>query len=687
MMNNPSMQPFIFVVAVSHSKMTRTAEGTLVKEQERQQQKESVEKLKEEAVIRKATRYAVPSIKVIKEAASDLPGKQEYFGFIPVEEMIEITPGYPGDNSTNVLCWKLLNNIPKVQFDKEVNVQRDPKDLRYILPQYRGLLDVDAPELDDGARFVFFGGKPSVGVYRYMYMRSVDLQKRLQENCIDVYTTDSNGLKSPTPTVPFKLWNPNGTLGTHAETFKRLVLTSAITSKDIFSEYCDLVRAATYVPTKPWDVTARFWDRKVTGVVLYFRHSEGIDREDFRKCIQDTITWTTKDKLRFCPSKEFVISDWNDGIFKSKDWVCIGGHPLQIYETWVKKTTLDTMKGLQADPWRSPSLDEISVVLPTSDSSKVLWNPNYAQAKETITQVTAAKVRMAKMQPRITSQQRVMGGSATVVAEAFGWKDAKNKNDNAMGKAEWLHRSAYSYGGLGTGVVMPSSSQDPGNLIFGTKETNTLMLRTEIFIKRFTKRADVKVHTEVVPFIDKAGKPIGPPWLAKQLKYTYWATAKDPKIKNVRTLLLFPLITEPAQWALKVEFLPFARILPTKFELYLDLLVGKALYKDAPQEDEDEVAQVADEEEDLIPEILVNVEGPGAPLVPDSFLSNDSRRDAQLPQGAGSCAALVLAMVGEVGRVTEEKRGFARSIEEVTRKQQGSDELADNAGAADDQDR
>ncbi len=39
---------------------------------------------------------------------------------------------------------------------------------------------------------------------------------------------------------------------------------------------------------------------------------------------------------------------------------------------------------------------------------------------------------------------------------------------------EWLHRSAYSFGGGGK----PDSAQVPENLVFGTFETNTEMIRS-----------------------------------------------------------------------------------------------------------------------------------------------------------------------------------------------------------------
>lgn len=40
---------------------------------------------------------------------------------------------------------------------------------------------------------------------------------------------------------------------------------------------------------------------------------------------------------------------------------------------------------------------------------------------------------------------------------------------------QWLHRSAFSFGGLGSKDY--KSSQDTTNLVFGTSESNTEMIR------------------------------------------------------------------------------------------------------------------------------------------------------------------------------------------------------------------
>ncbi|CAE6466773.1 unnamed protein product [Rhizoctonia solani] len=87
------------------------------------------------------------------------------------------------------------------------------------------------------------------------------------------------------------------------------------------------------------------------------------------------------------------------------------------------------------------------------------------------------------------SQKSVMNGkSATKVAEIFGWDTFGPSSSGGAHRAEWLHRSAFSFGGLG--FTGSNNSQNARNLIFGSVEANTLMMRHENTIKRIVRRLD-----------------------------------------------------------------------------------------------------------------------------------------------------------------------------------------------------
>ncbi|KAM6536358.1 hypothetical protein FALCPG4_002366 [Fusarium falciforme] len=69
--------------------------------------------------------------------------------------------------------------------------------------------------------------------------------------------------------------------------------------------------------------------------------------------------------------------------------------------------------------------------------------------------------------------------------------------EGRIGETEWLHRSAYSYGGLWRQAdatnMGPDSSQTVHNLILGSKETNTVMMRYEAFVKRLATYTKEKI--------------------------------------------------------------------------------------------------------------------------------------------------------------------------------------------------
>ncbi|RBA19845.1 hypothetical protein FPRO05_09145 [Fusarium proliferatum] len=153
----------------------------------------------------------------------------------------------------------------------------------------------------------------------------------------------------------------------------------------------------------------------------------------------------------------------------------------------------------------------------------------------TTTEVETHFVEGTKHRTRIPTQDKCVaerGYSANLALSDvypghYTAADAKKRR-----VAEWLHRSAFSYGGLIKGV--PNSSQVPNNLVLGTPDTNTVMMRYEAFVKRLAFHANgqhgctVEVKTEIsypglvgwdADWIGDADHRYT--WLAPQLKYGY----------------------------------------------------------------------------------------------------------------------------------------------------------------------
>ncbi|EXF75736.1 hypothetical protein CFIO01_05332 [Colletotrichum fioriniae PJ7] len=95
-------------------------------------------------------------------------------------------------------------------------------------------------------------------------------------------------------------------------------------------------------------------------------------------------------------------------------------------------------------------------------------------------ELSAAKMNAASgKRPSQLTQTAVMGGvSASKIATSLGWE--KERLASGFFSSEWLHLSAFSWGGfLPAGEKSGfSTSQNLENLIFGTSETNSLMTST-----------------------------------------------------------------------------------------------------------------------------------------------------------------------------------------------------------------
>ncbi|KAJ3524593.1 hypothetical protein NM208_g12000 [Fusarium decemcellulare] len=106
------------------------------------------------------------------------------------------------------------------------------------------------------------------------------------------------------------------------------------------------------------------------------------------------------------------------------------------------------------------------------------------------------------------SQKEVMGFSASYfAAQVLKWswhKDKKGKlkdrqMSNGLYIAEWLHMSAYSWGGIqqGSDRAAQKSSQTKENLVFGTSESNSCMTRYEKAWQQLFKDEKLFLDTEM----------------------------------------------------------------------------------------------------------------------------------------------------------------------------------------------
>ncbi|KAG8831036.1 hypothetical protein FRC17_003812 [Serendipita sp. 399] len=250
-----------------------------------------------------------------------------------------------------------------------------------------------------------------------------------------------------------------------------------------------------------------------------------------------------------------VIDNKKTGVWlPDRDWVV--GVPAQAAD----KTIQDNMKAKKLSTYR-----DVNAALTTT------------------TKVTRAVVNITKSYKRKPDQVGAMGGTSPNELMKPIWKLKDGEK-----AAEWLHRSAWSFGGLDQGGAMdPQSSQVMYNLMIGTSETNTMMIwyasypvcartsflicilsRHEIFVKRVAQYAkdkttgkgvQVQVKTKLQKFMEEAPPEYG--WCTPRLTYEV-KTLGDSDVPVDGTF----------------HFYPYQRRLPTRLEIALDQLFEELVY-------------------------------------------------------------------------------------------------------------
>ncbi|KAI7764938.1 hypothetical protein LZL87_005651 [Fusarium oxysporum] len=248
-----------------------------------------------------------------------------------------------------------------------------------------------------------------------------------------------------------------------------------------------------------------------------------------------------------------------------------------VFEDELNINANDYAKGWFEVGWRyleahPGGLYTIAVNLPVRQflysavDGKPFWQPGYGapleplarglhgrlnrcgQTQPTTTEVETHLVEGTKHRTRLPTQDKCVadrGYSANLALSDVYPEHYPNAADAKKRRvAEWLHRSAFSYGGLTKGY--PNSSQVANNLVLGTPDTNTVMMRQA----NPEQGCTVFVETQInYPALVGSGEEwIGDDqhrytWLSPELLYGYYNYAENtPHVFVIRHL--FPLNRE-----------------------------------------------------------------------------------------------------------------------------------------------
>ncbi|KAF2017136.1 hypothetical protein BU24DRAFT_478162 [Aaosphaeria arxii CBS 175.79] len=510
----------------------------------------------------------------------------DYDGFVPESfAYLDVSPALNVLDST--FSWTIYRSRPRVKaLEHGDKVPGEVKHLQLGVILYRARIH-NNPTADNKHRFVLIG--PGPGVYKSRenkFMRARDLAERLlcpdRKQCKkDIQNYNQAADHRDASLLPFRVWDTEGVIlgntpfDSPENFFSELLFSredpnSVEYAEKIFIRYIEMGSAASFPPKEPYSVISRFFDVKVEGIDLYFVLGEKLEKEVLESNLKKLQEKTTK--RRFVPRNCYVKSQKEmEEEKKTKSFEVIGTHPMLHYYTWVTRDHYAILKAAKAIEERyvysDTSFNRVEKIGNSYFLSFLTGGPGGNEEIElpladigdtTRTEITKLKLNAARGKPRNPTQARAMRiGSNAAAQPTF---KPENGPKTTITDVEWLHRSAFSYGGLGAGLRL-ESSQDLKNLFLGTKATNTAMLRVEQLIKHYVIHKDktVVVTTETEdksnPLLHTAN------WLAPVLLYR------------------FNIPDDHLGGNFELKFDARARLTPLRYDLELGELIDRDYFK------------------------------------------------------------------------------------------------------------
>ncbi|KAL1683985.1 hypothetical protein EV122DRAFT_256918 [Schizophyllum commune] len=435
---------------------------------------------------------------------------------------------------------------------------------------YRGIpLNGGTP---DGRRFLSLGK-----LYGHFFIDVNDFEKRRDGILL---RHDYDLLKDGK--VAFNIWNRTG--GFVAAPTRNFVLDvesnetfeswSARQSKLWTEKVVPSVRTAT-PPSAGYNVKARFI-QPADDIDLVFSTAEGealTNRNQLQKHL-DSLPSSVK------RSRPYVVKSWADAK-KDKSLILLSSSPFGFFHTWIPVGQYERVcQAVNTVPLQRPWPGSVADATKIEEDCKLVGKKGDTDESVDAT-ITLNKIKAARgMRNAADDQQKVAGASATAVADKL-WR-------GSQGNAEWLHRVAFRFGGLGASSNC-HSAQQKRNLIFGTHECNTHMIRAENAI------------TELVQGLEESGTLVTENILMGDVRRrrddgefdsvaipTWLKTQREAHLGSLWWLCFrlkyeFTLTSARLNTALNmsVDFDPFSRYVPFRIEASLDSAILKDLVSNA----------------------------------------------------------------------------------------------------------
>ncbi|CVK98182.1 uncharacterized protein FMAN_12251 [Fusarium mangiferae] len=520
-----------------------------------------------------------------------------YNSFMPTGQVYEFLPCAPGpSHAKTVIGYKKHRGMYKI-----MDIEGAPKEgkedfMPYKLLLYRGYFR-KSPDHDDEHRFIYLAD-PDAGD---CFIRLEEIHNRMKgierayfedgkaaimrRNALEVARSGNARAKKEVPENPekpkkphelgqllrFRCWAVEGfPCTTHELKLSNRLFHNLFDANDkwdhldMFKVWAELLRKSQGDKLASKDFFGRYWDAVIPTPDKALFETGFLIKEVFAavKRVLDA------PRLKFRPTltiNNIVFFDQKiipkaEGWDKD-GWRSLEPHPGGLYTIYVSRPVREFLcrdnhdKPLWQDRYPAPPERR------AHDLNELLTNCKTTKTTTTFTFVEHDYVVAARKGKRTPTQDKCVAAKGFSANAALSKIYPEYHPDVAKAKkrrvAEWLHRSAFSYGGITEGDL--SSSQVPNNLVLGTPDTNTVMMRQvhtqlpltqmynsltfnryEAFVKRLAYYSNSEKHAPVL-VVTKVCYPALAEWdhnwiqdaeytwLAPELSYNYCNSRKEDK--------------------------------------------------------------------------------------------------------------------------------------------------------------
>ncbi|CUA71097.1 ABC transporter G family member 18 [Rhizoctonia solani] len=421
--------------------------------------------------------------------------------------------------------------------------------------------------------------------YDHGYIELSTILHRLDQK---VRLADYNALRANPNTRLFGFWNNKGTWVT-IPTFMLVDPRSSrytsfaawdVAQRQRWANVCGAIEEAR--PSLPFNVYSRFIQPATDQITLFFTptsdNPSDFTLDNLRRIFQKAFA----DANLKLPQYKYSVISLQDA--NSSGLILTGAHYLHFYFTWMNPNEYNNLWAVLQK--RSPLTRPWPTEAVAAAIQKGIGNPPKG-GEVTIARMSHFKATASIGQrPSYPDQKTVMNASATELAKEM-W-GARAVSSGSPADAEWLHRNAFHFGGMDD-VANLASSQTRENLVFGTAECNTHMIRAENTISSLL-RADARISqddrrtgTLVTTNIFKgtiSRRDLNPPGFAQETIPAWVDKEKYMWLSfGLRYQWVMPGNSLGLTFNADEVFDPFSRFIPLRVEARLDDAIMDYLYE------------------------------------------------------------------------------------------------------------